>query len=164
MFFFFYILDQRAKICPVSGVAHWGERFGGNHLRGILACSLFFLHFLNINLLQEQIRIQNPNSDSGRPKLKKTGSGIQCFFYSSGIRDGKNLDLRYGTRDKHPGSYFRALSNNLLNKNTSILCELRNADLDPGSGDPVPFWPLIREGKIRTESRLNIRDPQHWRK
>ena len=45
-------------------------------------------------------------------------------------------------KDKGPGINIRdhiSLSNNLLNKNTPILCEFRNADLDPGSADPVPF-------------------------
>jgi hypothetical protein len=101
-------------------------------------------------LLQEQIRIQNPDSDPERPKFKEKNvfadlhSGSSAFVTAPGSGMEKNPDPRYGTRDKHHGingSYFRALSNNLLNKNTSILCEFRNADLDPGSGIRCLFDP-----------------------
>jgi hypothetical protein len=70
--------------------------------------------------------------------------------------DGKNLYLGSGIRNKHPGSDFRELSNNLLGeKYLNSLLRIRILD-------PVPVCPGIRDPgwkKSDLGSRKNVPDP-----
>jgi hypothetical protein len=75
---------------------------------------------------------------------------IIFVFLTPGSGMGKKIKIR--NRDKHPGSHFRELGT------IFGLKILKCFDVDPESGI---FSPWIRDPRGKTQTGINIPDPQH---